>query len=382
MKVFFKPDNINMQIYKKHISKIKKLYDTWWNKISTSRDIKNNQNELDEYRNNLKSGDLTLLGLITEGGQGLATGNNGKFVGVLKGSKWAEKIKESRIKKFYEEIIKNELNRQKFIEVYPQYSNITTKNDVQEFLNSLSEYETRNIFDDLKEKLGRDVFGQGYLYRIISKEEIADVDKLTDEEKTSGILDNTRIYVPYDKGDKDGNRWYLETPYYINWSKESVEFLMNNSGKTGIGMPVVRNKDYFFREGFCWSDVHTVYLKCRVKSKSVYDVKSMSLFSSVEENIISEKFIVALINSKFVAEFQEEFLNNTASFQINDARKVPIIIPDKKQLNYINNIVDEAIEIKKKQFNGAIPEKDAKDKLDEIQQKVDTFVYELYGIDI
>ncbi|ABK60686.1 DNA modification methylase [Clostridium novyi A str. NCTC 538] len=382
MKVFFKPDNINMQIYKKHISKIKKLYDMWWNKISTSREIKNNKNELNEYRENLKAGDFTLLGLITDGGVGLQTGDNGKFVGVIEGSKWAEKIKQSRIKKFYEAIIKKQINRQKFIEIYPQYSKITTKNNVEEFLKGLSEYEIRSLFDDLKEKFGRDVFGQGYLFRIISKEEIADIYKLTDEEKTIGILDDKRIYAPYDKGDKDGNRWYLETPYYINWSKPSVEFLMNNSGKKGSGMPVVRNKDYYFREGFCWTDVNSVYLKSRIKTISVHDVLSMSLFSMLKDNVITEKYIVSLINSKFMSEFVQEFLNGTSHFQINDARKVPVIIPNKKQLTYINNIVDEAMQIKKKQFNGEISEKETKDKLDEIQQKVDDFVYKLYGINI
>jgi putative alpha-1,2-mannosidase len=42
-------------------------------------------------------------------------------------------------------------------------------------------------------------------------------------------------YVPYDKGDKDGNRWYLETPFAIAWSKENVRFLKTNSGKKGEG---------------------------------------------------------------------------------------------------------------------------------------------------
>ena len=38
-------------------------------------------------------------------------------------------------------------------------------------------------------------------------------------------------------------------------------------------MPVVRNPQYYFREGFCWSDIHTVLIKARLKTKGIHDVK-------------------------------------------------------------------------------------------------------------
>ena len=58
---------------------------------------------------------------------------------------------------------------------------------------------------------------------------IANVDSLTDDEKENGIETTKPNYVPYDKGDKDGKRWYLETPFAIAWSKENVRFLKTNS---------------------------------------------------------------------------------------------------------------------------------------------------------
>ncbi len=380
MKVFFKPDNINMQIYQKHIPKVKRLYNKWWDKIDNSRKIRQNVEVLDSYRKSLKSGVITLLGLITEGGQGLATGDNGKFVGVIEGSKIADRIKIQRVDKFYNSIIKDEERKQEVSKWDSKYKNIETKNGVERLFNTIGENEIRHLFDKCKEKFGRNIFGRGFIFRIISEEEIADVSKLSKEEIENGIDDNKRVYVPYDKGDKDGNRWYLETPYYLNWSREAVEFLVSNSGKSGGGMPVVRNKDYYFREGFCWTDVNSIYLKARVKSKSVYDVLSMSLFSMIDENKITEKYIVALINSKFMSEFVQEFLNGTSHFQINDARKIPIIIPNKKQLSFVNNLVDDAIEIKKLQFSEQISYEKAEEELDEIQNKIDKFVYDLYDI--
>lgn len=52
-----------------------------------------------------------------------------------------------------------------------------------DFLNSLDEKSIAELFDNLKEKYGRDIFGQGYLYKIIDDSEIADVSTLSDDEK-------------------------------------------------------------------------------------------------------------------------------------------------------------------------------------------------------
>ena len=84
---------------------------------------------------------------------------------------------------------------------------------------------------EIKNKLGRDIFGQGFLYRIINKNEIIDIDDLSDDQKRNGIKDKKKVYVKYDKGDKDGNRWFMKTPYYLNWNTKSVNWFRENSGK-------------------------------------------------------------------------------------------------------------------------------------------------------
>lgn len=67
--------------------------------------------------------------------------------------------------------------------------------------------EIRQLFDELKETYGRDIFGRDWLYRIVSQKEIADVESLTNKEKLNG-LEGKKTFVPYDKGDKEGNRWW------------------------------------------------------------------------------------------------------------------------------------------------------------------------------
>lgn len=141
---------------------------------------------------------------------------------------------------------------------------------------------------------------------------IADVNKLTDFEKNNGIK-SEKSYVPYDKGDKDGNRWYLDTPYYIDWSEHNIENLKERSKLQGKGKSLWQNSQFYFREGFCWNDIHTVSIKARLKAKTVHDVVGMSLFPLI--NIITAKYIVCILNSGFASWFSHEFLNNTSHFQ-------------------------------------------------------------------
>ena len=158
----------------------------------------------------------------------------------------------------------------------------------------------------------------------------------------------------------------------------NVHFLKTNSGKKGQGMPVVRNPQFYFREGFCWSDINTTFLKCRYKSKSINDVKSMSLYSQTFN--VPNYYIVSLINSTFFSSYVDAFINNTQTFQINDARQLPIIIPSSIQLIQVKKIYNDAKQIKKLQFTQNINTSKAKNELVKIQNQLDTVVSELYSI--
>ncbi|QSH91969.1 restriction endonuclease [Treponema medium] len=366
--VIFKPTEKNLKIWQLYGAKVKELYDRWWNKIETSKKISENAVELKKYRESLKPGDIALLGCLTEGGQGLATGNNGKYIAIRKNSKWAANVLNSRPKKLIAAM-----------EAEPQLAKeLGNINNIKEYLASLSETEIAEQFDSIKEKYGRDIFGQGYIYKLIDDAEIADVETLTDDEKENGIDTKKPFYVPYDKGDKDGNRWYLETPFAIAWSKENVQFLKTNSGKKGVGMPVVRNPQFNFKEGFCWTDINTTFLKCRLKTKSINDVKSMSMYGLLDS--VPEYFIISVINSTFMSNYVDVFINNTQTFQINDARQIPLVIPNNKQLLQFKYIYEKAIEIKRDQFLSGLSVYASEKMLIPIQQQLDKLVEELYCI--
>ncbi|UTC54402.1 DNA modification methylase [Treponema sp. OMZ 803] len=157
-----------------------------------------------------------------------------------------------------------------------------------------------------------------------------------------------------------------------------LQFLKTNSGKKGVGMPVVRNPQFNFKEGFCWTDINTTFLKCRLKTKSINDVKSMSMYGLLDT--VPEYFIISVINSTFMSNYVDVFINNTQTFQINDARQIPLIIPNNKQLLQFKYIYEKAIEIKRNQFLSGLSVYASDKMLIPIQQQLDKLVEELYCI--
>ncbi len=361
--VIFLPTNYNMRLYNSFNSKVSELMDTWWDRIKTSSDISKHRTLINNYIDKLKPGDLTLLGIITDGGVGLQTGNNGKYIGVREGTKEAADIyNASRAKKLIEakDLKKNAV------------FNFASKHEAQDFLNSKTELEIWKIFDDAKLKYGRDVFGQGYLFRIIPNNMLADVNTLTDDEKKNGIS-GTQTFVPYDKGDKGGNRWYLETPFLIDWSKQNVKELTTSAASR------FQNSQFYFKDGFCWNNVlqptqkEGKYIKARIKDKSVHDVASMSMVTTT--TVVPVFYAVLLLNSSLFYNYLKSFINLSVNLQMNDFRQFPIIVPNGNQLARSKKIYDKAVDYMKRKYeiNSKLT-----DEFWQIQKEVDMLVEEMY----
>jgi len=105
--------------------------------------------------------------------------------------------------------------------------------------------------------------------------------------------------------------------------------------------------------------------------------KSMSLFSAGDKKL-PIYFFICIINSTFISNYDFHFVNNTQTFQINDARQLPIIIPTPDQLKFFEDIFNQAVSIQKEKFTGKISKQEAEENLDKIQKKLDEFVEEIY----
>jgi len=370
--IFFLPNSLNMQMYDRYNDAFKKLKEKWWDKIDTSKKIAANDDALSEYRRGLKPGDLTLMGLVTDGGVGLQTGDNGRFVGVADGHKIADRIREPRPNKFWKFVEK--MNRQgKKIDRLPR---LNSKAAVTDFLSGKTEGEMRILFNELKEECGRSIFGSGYIFNIVNVAEVADITSLSDDEERNGIDPSKPHFVPYDKGDRDGNRWFAETPYYIAWSKENVAFLKNSAKARWQGYT------FYFKNGFCWTNVlnpNARLIKCRLKGISVHDVGSMSLFSCSDS--LPTYYLISLLNSNLIFDFYKNFINQSVNIQMNDIRQIPIVVPTKERLKRFEDFFTRAVAIKERHLAGTVTKTEAADILQKIQIELDEEVYDLYGIE-
>lgn len=78
--------------------------------------------------------------------------------------------------------------------------------------------------------------------------------------------------------------------------------------------------------------------------------------------------------------YVNDFINNTQTFQINNARQLPIIIPTDDQLKSFKELFNNALSTKKQQFNNLISERELEIQLSEIQKALDKMVNALYTI--
>jgi hypothetical protein len=320
---------------------------------------------INDYLKKLKPGDMTLLGLLVDGGQGLATGNNGDFIAVLENTNQGKYVYTARLKKLTDYLLSKQIVK------YGKDKKSITLN-----LKKMEEKEIVSLIENVRKKEGKDVFGKGFLFRLIPKSVIADPSTLSKKQKEEGIS-GPKCYVPYDKGDKDGNSWILPTPFFIDWGKASVKNLRESPAA------VIRNAQFYFQPGVCW--IYTLnerseYFKARIREAGVFDVNAMSMF--ITNHLINEKFLVCLLNSYLVFEYKRAFINSTSAFQINDARQLPVVLPNQNQLREFDSIFDSGVSIKLAQYRNEITVAVANEKLSELQKSLDQKIRELYSLSV
>ena len=90
-----------------------------------------------------------------------------------------------------------------------------------------------------------------------------------------------------------------------------------------------------------------------------------------ESDLISDKVMTCLLNSKLLTYIIKQFITSTHTLQINDGRLIPIKIPAKKIHSKFEILFDKIFEIRMKQ-----PEAD----VTEFENEIDDLVYKLYDI--
>jgi len=244
-------------------------------------------------------------------------------------------------------------------------------------------------------------------YRIVNHEKVLTEDELQQIVKNEeirikiindGIPDNMfegRTVIPTDKGGESDigegrlSNYYAPTKYYIDYSKKNVNRLRNftiadrkrfydekniskNDEKTLAA--VIRNPTYYFKPGITFSDVGLYAPTYRINSSSVFDHRGNCIFiKSTCHSFFSNEFLLGIICSKFIKYIQKNFINNTVGFQVDDVKKIPVIVCDKRQKTKIEKLVQDIIKKQKLDLSYNYQKNE--------QNEIDNIVYETYGLD-
>ncbi len=395
---FFEPTQAITQLYNKFNDPLKKLVSEWWEKVETSKRFDDNREEISRYHKTLKPGDISLVGLIADGGQGMRTANNGRFLGFLEGTEQAQGIdlRKKELTKLWTQHPKVSVEFRKLLEerkgdfetaveplkvrfdplrdlglkrgeIYRTVSEDSIANE-EDFTRAyeLRKPELEELWKESKEfktayKKYKEEYGHNFckifvaLAALATKQNIALTklgirsgefyDDESDAPRIATIyrgLSGKQTWVQFRKGDPEGNKWTDIEPLFIRWNCESVSFLFDNSGRPESTMPVVRNAHLYFTEGVTYTLLgNHVALKAKLQPKCVFDAGASRLTPIIQG--VSAYTFLAVLNSNIFSFIIRKFIKNTAAYEINDVRMAPFVIPSKEQAEKLETLAKRAV---------------------------------------
>lgn len=454
--VFFEPRPGTLRLSEKFNERVKDLVAEWWERIETSQKFAESAAAIRAYQDSLKPGDITLVGLVGEGGQGMRTANNARFLGYLEGTpqanevlakreKWTERwLAAQDIKRvFSDELVKHggdpakptkngavweacvEPLRARFSAERLGFSKsdlyrivpkglvaddsdfqFTWKQRKAELLTlwqvepNLESFWLGGLEDGEDRKHARGLKGPKQVsdagFCVLCRELQAwlaeengrrkglkqaaiprGVLGLRSSEDYTDPLDAPRIatiynglsghgrFVPFRKGDPEGNRWLDNEPLYIDWSRASVDWLSTASEARWQG------HKFFFTAGITWTAVaNHVAMKARSQEPCVFDADSMRL--TPRAAVFPPLAFLALLNSDVVSFIKMKFIKHTQKWEIGDLRQIPLVMPTIAHAERLEMLAAYAMEAKGLTFTGgATPHTLAANVRDLSQQLLD-----------
>jgi hypothetical protein len=259
----------------------------------------------------LDVGDWTLIGIATQGGQGLATGDDREFVGYVDGTRSARTAHARVVCLLHDIRCGAAGDRLRLRLTTLERRGITGESA----LSDLNRHCAGHPEDRLP---GRKPF------KVIPRSSLR-LTPLSDEERKSGIVDNS-AWVPYEMGDssgiaRSGAEWIRELETVINWSRAAVSTLRSRVAD-GPRRPFWRNETMWFCEGVTHNRV-TSFLRARLLPKT-------SMFSSESPAYVpiadwlDTNALLALLNSEVVRYLVHTFLATRNHVEVGHVRRVPV----------------------------------------------------------
>jgi len=124
---------------------------------------------------------------------------------------------------------------------------------------------------------------------------------------------SAKKWFPYMKGGTY-RKWYGNQDYVVNWGDNRAEI-------DAFDRAVIRNPDFYFREGVTWTDIGSAGFSARLNPGGfVFDVSGSCAFPKTLEEI---PIVLGALNSP-IAHFFLALLNPTIHFQVGDLARLPI----------------------------------------------------------
>lgn len=301
----------------------------------------------------LPTGGWTLLGRVVRGGQGLATGDDRRFVGALAGTPEAERAAE-RQRQILETIRADRRGRGDWETLRGR---LGAGHQLGEALIELS--SARQI----GELPGRKPF------RIVDGADVR-TSALSPAEIENGI-EHGPSWVPYETSDRSssagGARWVRETPIVIDWSAEAVA-LLRHRRIAGPRKPVLRNEDLWYQGGVTHNRIAS-YLRARMMPRN-------AIFSSESPVYVprvawlTPAALLALLNAPVVEFALKTFLASRNHIEVGHVRRLPIPVLGAPQTRKLDRLGKAAMKAARAD----------RVKLESVEAQIDDFTRELYGV--
>lgn len=329
-----------------------------WTALSNTRRLGTTIADLQKagFYDSLDPGDWVLLGLVVEGGQGLATADDKRFLAAVDGTTEAD-VHRERQQRFEELTLQHD-------DAADLYRRIAADSDREAALLAVWEQ-----FDDA---LGWPRVGT---FRIAAPD-VVRTQPLSEEEREKGIVGGP-TFVPFEKGDDSdeidghaiGAAWWRDNPVVIDWSRDAVRVLRERARAGGRRSPRIQNEALWFSDGVTWNRVAS-YLRARqVPNTAIFSSESPTILPRVDW--LDAGALLALLNCEVLDFMLRTLLGSRMHVEIGDIRRVPIPVLGEEQDAQLASLAQEASTTKRTGQGRAV---------EEIEADVNEFVRDLYRI--
>jgi type I restriction-modification system DNA methylase subunit len=158
-------------------------------------------------------------------------------------------------------------------------------------------------------------------------------------------------WFPYAKG-AGSERWYAPIETVVDWENDGAAIKETVAKaypylKGNIAW-VVKNEQYYFKEGLTFSFVNTKNLSVRrLPAGCIFDVGGSGLFALNSLPDFGLDFYMAYLNSSVAGVFAQ-LINPTLNYQVGDVKQIPILPLDNTTKEKLANIAKKCLELKQK----------------------------------